>query len=250
MYRPPFPLLSQAAKILPVVRRQFAEAAGRCALPIGFSLDMIPILEEELLGYELIPVGVVETCLTLGCKRDGAPVVRKEFLANTPPAPLQLAARDGVTIARSARALPSRSGRQDLQFDDWLSAAKFACTELETLFAGAPRRPPLLNLRHNASLEQALAAAAFRLAEWSPIIHFCGLPNEEQLGYALYGADGGHGELVFRQPDQWILYWRSARDAVREIWSVTPEADVTGYEPASRETANVGQIRPHLKLLR
>jgi hypothetical protein len=250
MSRPPFPLLSQAAKILPVVRRQFAEAAARCTMPVGFSLDMVPILEEELLGYELIPVGVAETCLTLGCKRDGAPVVRKEFLANTPPAPLQLAARDGVMIARSARALPSRSGRRDLQFDDWLSAAKFACAELGTLFVGAPGRPPLLNLRHNASLEQALAAAASRLAEWSPIIHFCGLPNEEQLGYALYGADGGHGELVFRHPDQWMLYWRSAGEAVREVWPVTPEADLTGHERAPREYANVEHIRAHLKLLR
>ena len=75
MPRPLFPHHSQAARILPAVRRHFAEAAGRCSLPLGFSLDMVPILEEELLGYELIPVGDAETCLTLGCKRDGEPVM-------------------------------------------------------------------------------------------------------------------------------------------------------------------------------
>ena len=52
-----YPLLSQAATILPLVRGHFAEAAARRSLPLGFSLDMVPILEEELLGYELTAVG-------------------------------------------------------------------------------------------------------------------------------------------------------------------------------------------------
>jgi hypothetical protein len=245
-----FPLLSQAARILPLVRSHIAEAAALCSLPLGFSLDMVPILEEELLGYEMTPAGVAETCLTMGCKPDGEPVVRKESLANALRGGLQLATLDGLTVARAARALPSRSGRRDLRFPDWPSAAKFTCAELETLSPGAPRRPPLLNLGQNASLERALAAAAARLAQWNPIIHFCGLPNEEQLGYALYGA-AGRGELVFRHPDQWTLHWKSAREVVCEVWSVVaPDVELTGQRPAARGAPNEQSIAAQITSLR
>jgi len=251
MARALYPLLSQAATILPLVRGHITAAAGRSSLPLGFSLDMLPILEEELLGYELAPVSVAETCLTLGCKPDGEPVLRKETLTNAPAGALQLVALDGRMIARTSRELPSRSGRRDLRFPDWPSAARFACAELETLFTGAPRRPPLLNLGRNASLEQALLAAATRLAQWDPIVHFCGLPNEEQLGYALYGADGGRGELAFRHPDQWTLHWRSAGEVVREAWSVAElDLSLARREAATRDAPNVQRISAHIKSLR
>ena len=76
-----YPLLSQAATILPLVRGHIVDAAAHCSLPVGFSLDMVPILEEDLFGYELTPIGVAETCLTLGCKPDGEPVLRKESIS-------------------------------------------------------------------------------------------------------------------------------------------------------------------------
>ena len=141
MPQPLFPQLSQAARILPLVREHISLAAAHCSLPLGFSLDMVPILEEELLGYELVPAGLAETCLTLGCKPDGEPVLRKECLANAPPGVLQLAAMDGRTVARAARALPSRSGRRDMRFPDWASAARFACAELSCDAAIQPARP-------------------------------------------------------------------------------------------------------------
>ena len=218
-----FPMLSQAAQILPVVRGHVVEAAAGCSLPAGFSLDMVPILEEDLFGYELTPTDVAATCLTLGCKSDGEPVLRKERLAGAVPAALRLATVDGRTMASGLHAPLPRMARREMRFPDWGSAAKFACDELETLFPGAPRRPPLINLGPNASLERALLAAATRLAQWNPHIHFCGLPNEEQLGYALYGADGARGELVFRHPDRWTLTWSSGREVVRETWSVTAQ---------------------------
>lgn len=215
-----FPLLSQAATILPVVRSYLVQAASRCRLPAGFSVDMVPILEEDLFGYELTPMGVGETCLTLGCKSDGGPVLRKESLAEGVPAAPRLATVDGRAVAAGPVASLTRARRREMRFPDWRSAAKSACEELETLFPGAPRRPPLINPGRNVSLERALLAVASRLAEWNPIIHFCGLPNEEQLGYALCGANGARGELVFRNPDQWTLNWRSPRELVRETWSV------------------------------
>jgi hypothetical protein len=238
-----YPLLSQAATILPLVRGHIVEAAARCSLPVGFSLDMVPILEEKLFGYELTPIGVAETCLTLGCKPDGEPVLRKESLASSPPGSLRLATLDGVTIARGSRDLSSRCGRRDFRFADWSSAAKFACTELEALFPGTPRWPPRVNLGPNASLDQALLAAAARLARWNPFIHFCGLPNEEQLGYALCDVDGGHGELVFRRPDEWTLHWTSAREVVREAWSVVaPEPPLRRHEVAARDVSEDQRI--------
>jgi hypothetical protein len=228
-----YPLLSQAATILPLVRGHIVDAAAHCSLPVGFSLDMVPILEEDLFGYELTPIGVAETCLTLGCKPDGEPVLRKECLGDAVPDAPRLATMDGRTIARGARLSPARTGRRDLRFPDWATAAKFACDELETLFPGAPRRPPVLNLGPNTSLERALLAVATRLAQWNPIIHFCGLPNEEQLGYALYGADGGRGELVFRHPDQWSLFWKAPREVVRETWTVVaPDLPLVRREAA------------------
>ena len=124
------------------MRGHLVEAAACCSLPAGFSLDMVPILEEDLFGYELTPTDVAETCLTLGCKSDGEPVLRKESLASAVPAALRLATVDGRTIAPGLRAPLSRTGRREIRFPDWGSAARVACDELETLFPGAPRRPP------------------------------------------------------------------------------------------------------------
>jgi hypothetical protein len=246
-----FPLLSQAARILPLVREHISQATAHCSLPLGFSLDMVPILEEELLGYELVPAGFAETCLTLGCKPDGEPVLRKECLANDPPGALRLAAMDGRTVARAARALPSRSGRRDMRFPDWASAARFACAELEHFSPGAPRRPPLLNTEPNASLERALLAAASRLVHWSPIIHFCGLPKEEQFGCALYGADGGRGELFFRHPAQWTLHWKSGREVVRETWSaIVADLPLSAHDTVTGDAPNVQRISARTKSLR
>ena len=92
--------------------------------------------------------------------------------------------------------------------------------------------------------------SASRLAEWNPVIHFCGLPNEEQLGYALYGPGGGRGELVFRHPHHWTLQWKSAGEAVREVWSVAASpADVTREHTPGRGNNNVESMSAHLKLL-
>jgi hypothetical protein len=241
-----YPLLSQAATILPAIREHIVEAASRCSLPVGFTLDMVPILEEKLFGYELTPIGVAETCLTLGCKPDGEPVLRKESLANPPPGALRLATRNGLVLARGSHELLPRSSRRDSRFPDWPSAARSACAELETLFPGTPRWPPRVNLGPNVSLEEALLAAAARLAPWDPYIHFCGLPNEEQLGYALCDVDGGHGELVFRRPDQWTLHWKSAREVVREAWVAVapdpPRKKLEAVRGAPEARRNAGQV--------
>ena len=48
-------------------------------------------------------------------------------------------------------------------------------------------------------LDEALSIAQSHLAPWNPFIEFCGLLNEAQQGFALRGAKGEYGELVFRE---------------------------------------------------
>jgi hypothetical protein len=73
----------------------------------------------------------------------------------------------------------------------------------------------------------ALSIAQSHLAPWNPFIQFCGLPNEAQQGFALTGAKGEHGELVFQRPDIWMLRWKAPPQAVYESWSVAlPDPDV------------------------
>jgi hypothetical protein len=80
--------------------RPFCRSGPAPQLAARVSLDLVPILEEKVLGYELTAIGDAETCLTLGCKPDGEPVLRKETLSNALPRALQLVALDGRTIAR------------------------------------------------------------------------------------------------------------------------------------------------------
>ena len=243
------PRLSEARHLLPLIRRHLFAAAARH--PLATDLELVPIVEDGLFGYELVPDRETHTYPILGSNAQGEPVLRKECLANAPPGALQLAAMDGRTVARAARALPSRSGRRDMRFPDWASAAKFACAELEHFFPGAPRRAPLLNTDPNASLERALLAAASRLAQWSPIIHFCGLPKEEQFGYALYGAQGGRGELFFRHPAQWTLHWKSGREVVCETWSaIAPDLPLSAHDRVTGDAPNVQRIFARTKSLR
>jgi hypothetical protein len=74
--------------------------------------------------------------------------------------------------------------------------------------------------------DEALSIAHSHLAHWNPVIQFFGLPDEAQQGFALEGAKGEHGELVFQRPDIWMLRWKAPPQAVYESWSVAlPDPD-------------------------
>ena len=80
---------------------------------------------------------------------------------------------------------------------------------------------------------RALSIAHSHLAHWNPFIQFFGLPDEAQQGFALKGANGENGELVFQRPDIWMLRWRAPPQAVYESWSVVvPDLD------AARDTVH------------
>ena len=45
-----YPRLSQAKDLLPKIRAHLIDAASRHSLPAGFSLDLVPIVEDGLVG--------------------------------------------------------------------------------------------------------------------------------------------------------------------------------------------------------
>jgi hypothetical protein len=141
---------------LPLLRRHLVAAACRYALTPGLTIDLLPIVEDGLFGYELLPDRNTHTYVTIGCNAQGKPVLRKTLYDVGATNALQLVAVNGHILSRSERA--SR--------------------------------------------------------------------YEAQQGFALKGANGEHGELVFQRPDIWMLRWRAPPQAVYESWSVVvPDLD-------------------------
>ena len=52
-------------------------AASRYPLAAGLSLDLLPIVEDGLFGYELSPDRDTHTYVTIGCNAQGEPVLRQ-----------------------------------------------------------------------------------------------------------------------------------------------------------------------------
>ena len=73
------PRLSLAAKLLPRLRAHLVAAASRHMLPDGFSFDLLPIVDDGVFGYELLPQRETHTYLTLGCDSGDRAVLRTSF---------------------------------------------------------------------------------------------------------------------------------------------------------------------------
>jgi len=220
------PRLSEARHLLPVLRSHLIAAAPRYPLAAGLALDLLPIVEDGLFGYELVPDRNTHTYLIIGCNAQGEPVLRKTSYGVGAPDALELVALNGHILSRSERAARYRTQQRDHHFPDWPAAADSAWAELLFLFPEWPRQ--LVAVRENVHrcLDEALSIAHSHLAHWNPFIQFCGLPNEAQQGFALKGASGEHGELVFQRPDIWMLRWKASPQAVYESWSVVlPDLD-------------------------
>jgi hypothetical protein len=215
------PTLSEAQHLLPLLRSHLVAAAFRYPLPAGLALDLLPIVEDGLFGYELIPDRNTHTYVSIGCNAQGEPVLRKTSYGVGAPSALQLVGANGQILSRNGRASRYGTQQRDSCFPDWPSAADSAWAHLLFLFPERPRQPVAVREHVHRCLDEALSIAHSHLSPWNPFIQFYGLPNEAQLGFALKDANGGHGELVFQRPDIWMLRWKAPRQAVYESWSVT-----------------------------
>jgi hypothetical protein len=86
----------------------------------------VPIVEDGLFGYELIPDRETHTYPILGRNAAGEPVVRKTSYGVGAPDALQLVAVDGRLLSRSERAARYTAQRREFLFPDWLAAAEAA----------------------------------------------------------------------------------------------------------------------------
>jgi len=229
------PRLSEARTLLPLLRGHLAAAASRNPLPVGLTVELLPIVEDGLFGYELVPDRDAHTYLTIGCNAQGEPVLRKTSFGNGAPDALQLVAVDGRVLSRSELAVRHDTQQRDSRFADWPAAADMAFAQLLGLFPGRPRRPVTFREHAHRCLDEALSTAQSFLAKWDPFIHFLGLPDEAQHGVALSGVNGERGELVFQRPDIWMLRWKGFPQPVYESWSVVlPDRDAADATQGDR----------------
>src|SRR4029453_15157642 len=70
------PRISQAKDLFPIIRAHLAAAAALHSLPAGLSLDLLPIVEDGLAGYEILPNRSSHTYLTIGWDERGKAVLR------------------------------------------------------------------------------------------------------------------------------------------------------------------------------
>lgn len=133
-----YPRLSEARHLLSLIRGHIVAAASRYPLPTGMGLNLLPIVEDGLFGYELVPDRKAHTYLTIGCDARGAPVVRKTLYGVDAPNDLQLVAVNGHILSRTERAARYSIRQRDSHFTEWSAAAESAWAQLVILF---PERP-------------------------------------------------------------------------------------------------------------
>ena len=138
------PRLSEAKTLLPILRAQLVAASPRYALPIGISLDLLPIVEDGLFGYELPSPGPhTDTYLTIGFRATGEAVVRSVESCTRAPSALRLATRNGESVAGTNS--PIRAvlfTRHDAPFGELSDAVDSGFSQLVApLFPKRPRQP-------------------------------------------------------------------------------------------------------------
>jgi hypothetical protein len=223
------PRLSEAQRFLPLLRGHLLSAAAR--RPLATTFDAVPIVEDELFGYELVPDRKTQSYLIIGCNPQGTPVLRTTSYNMGSPAPMRLVSIGGRLASRSGRTIRNHARGRDSQFTDWLAAADAAWARLLIDFPDRPQRRPV-QCADRYCFEQALAIAHMHLARWDPLIEFFGLPKGAQLGFVLGGSNGESGQLSFSEPNMWTLRWNASSKLVRESWSVAVESRDAGGELA------------------
>jgi hypothetical protein len=220
------PRLSEAKTLLPTLRAQLVAAAPRYSLPAGVCLELLPIAEDGLFGYELVPDRHTNTYFTLGFGASGEPALRRTESCPSAPSLLRLATRNGKSVVGTD--LHPRQQQSDTRFDKVSDAVDSLFSQLAAIFPEKPRKTIELRVDVHRYLDEVLAIAHEHLSDWDPYVHFFGLPNEAQYGFALRGDRGEHGELASRRPDMWVLRWRSPEAVMYEEWAVLlPDLNAT-----------------------
>src|SRR3954447_26578013 len=141
MAKPFCPRLSEASDLLPLLRGHLINAANRCPLPAGMTLELLPIVDDGIFGYELSPDRGANTYLMFGRDEEGHPALRTTSFGNDAAGALRLVAMDGRTLSRTPHERPGAAHQRTVRYADWSAAADAAFAELLTLFPERPRRP-------------------------------------------------------------------------------------------------------------
>ncbi len=218
MPEPRCPRLSQAKTLLPMLRGQLGGAASHYSLPAGLEVELLPIVEDGLFGYELLPNRDTHTYLTLGADANNAPVVRKNLYCAASPSALRLATVNGRALLQHELDAWDDIEQRDSRYPDWRSAAAAVWAELARLFAKRPRYTISIDDAGHAAFDDTLGVAQSRLPNCDPWIEFCGIPDEAHYGFVLKGAHGEHGNLVLRERGAWELHWQTATKDAHDQW--------------------------------
>lgn len=220
-----WPRISLAKDLLQTIRGHLVAAAAHHSVPAGLSLDLLPIVEDGLVGYEFLPNRETNSYLTIGCDDCGEPVLRECLYRARPPSPVRVASVDGRALSQGEKGAGYGPRQRDAILPDWPSLAEAAWIELAAQFPQQPRHSIELNEALHQTLDEALEIAYAHLAQWDPCIDFCGVPDEALLyGFALTHPDGGRGLLEARQQGEWALQFQCADAAINEEWSIPEPA--------------------------
>ncbi len=211
------PRLSEASHVLRLIRGYLVGTASR---PLATTVDLVPIVEDGLFGYELVPERDLHVYPIIGCNAQGEPALRVTSFDSRARS-LHLVTPDGGVQFRSGRATRFAVQTSDHPFPNWLTAAESAWAHVRTPSAQLREQAPIRREKAHRSLDRALAVAHSHLGAWDPFIEFLGLPNEAQLGFALSDAGGGRGTLILQTPATWVLRWNSPEATINRSWPRT-----------------------------
>ena len=189
------PRLALAANLLPRLRAHLVAAASRHMLPDGFSFDLLPIVDDGVFGYELLPQRETHTYLTLGCDSGGRPVLRKSLYCAEAPSALRLATINGRALTQSELDAWHRIQSRDFSFSDWPSAAEAAWRDFAALFPDGPRRPVRFHDDRHSGLDEALVMAHSFLAAWDRAHRFLRSAGRGAIRHRVDGCQGRIGAV-------------------------------------------------------
>ena len=223
-----YPRLSQARSLLLLVRAHLGSAAFHYSLPADLTLDLLPIVEDGLFGYEILPDLEARTYLTIGIDKNDAAVVRKSLYCAASPSALRVATINGRTLSQHELDAWSGIEQRDTPYSDWTSAAAATWAELAIVFPDRPRYPISILDTWHAEFDESLATAQSHLGGCDPWIDFCGIPGEAQYGFMLKGGRGESGHLVLRSSGAWELRWTTPTAHAHEEWPALPPVGSAG----------------------